>query len=345
MQVADSSDASVLLVFVVLGALLVGWGVFWFSRAPKRWFHKHYGIDLPRAYNVRWSRGSAIRFELVPPAWAHSRVDGTRDGRYASNSLVWRPSVLFDGDVAVSALDPVDLYRLVVVLRDRGYQVPWSSQELSFMNEAVEIRSRMRAVDSAASLFASFDGDPRAFELWCAEVLAREGWDATPTPQTNDGGYDVVLRGRRGTGAVECKLYAPGRSVGRPIVQQLVGAARSIRASVVIVMTTGYFTSGAVQYAREQGVELRDGEALAELVDGMAGDLDDDIDFGSEILSVEDVRAGYPLDWRDERSIWGSRGSGAKTKTKSTGLNIMLGVVLSPFIFAFLLGVLSAMIK
>lgn len=79
-------------------------------------------------------------------------------------------------------------------------------------------------------------------------------------PPTADGGIDISMEQRTHIGSVkytvECKHH-PGSSVGRPVVQKLHSAV--VHRPVLdkgIIITTGHFSSPAIKYAEEVGIEL-----------------------------------------------------------------------------------------
>lgn len=97
---------------------------------------------------------------------------------------------------------------------------------------------------------------PREFEVFTANLFTDLGYKAKITPSGHDGGKDIVLKKYRQTYYVECKHYKG--SVGRPILQKLAGAAYgdNIPVKNCKVVTTGYFTKGAKEYAHKTNIEL-----------------------------------------------------------------------------------------
>ena len=90
-------------------------------------------------------------------------------------------------------------------------------------------------------------------------------YKVTITPKVNDGGYDLILHKDKEKSIVECKCYALRHSVGRPLVQKLVGANQIAQADKIIFITTSFFSKEAIKYANEINVELIDGEKLLNL--------------------------------------------------------------------------------
>ena len=101
-----------------------------------------------------------------------------------------------------------------------------------------------------------FAVSPRRFEELVAELLRDMGYDVYVTPQTRDGGRDILavvrLPASETLTIVDCKRYSPDQPIGPDIVQRLMWIAdRNDRASTALVATTSRFTSGAQALARE----------------------------------------------------------------------------------------------
>ena len=108
--------------------------------------------------------------------------------------------------------------------------------------------------------------DPADFELAVAQLLSDVGFSRVRVSGgTGDLSVDVVCADPRGRSVVvQCKRYSPGKRVGSPAVQQLIGMAFSHhQADRSILVTTSTFTGPAVALARQHGIELLDGPALA----------------------------------------------------------------------------------
>jgi restriction system protein len=113
----------------------------------------------------------------------------------------------------------------------------------------------------------------RDFEDRVADMFRRLGYcNVTLTPRARDEGKDITmdwpdpLRGDRRV-YVECKHWQAG-SVGRREVQILHSAVMANpKVDEGILVTTGRFTDGAVDYARQVGlIQLIDQERLRELM-------------------------------------------------------------------------------
>lgn len=118
---------------------------------------------------------------------------------------------------------------------------------------------------SVAALHDVFQNTPQLFEQFCADLLTDHGFQARVTPYVHDGGYDIELHRDGCRYLAECKCYDRNHSVARPAVQRLVGVNAVEQADGLILMTTGYFTEGAREYAGQTGVILLDNAELTRL--------------------------------------------------------------------------------
>lgn len=101
-----------------------------------------------------------------------------------------------------------------------------------------------------------YDLSPRKFELLIAEIFADMGYEVELTPQTKDGGRDIlaVLNAPHGKilTLVECKRYRPDRKVEVDIVERFMYTIdRKDKASCGVIATTSFFTSGARTVERD----------------------------------------------------------------------------------------------
>lgn len=118
---------------------------------------------------------------------------------------------------------------------------------------------------------------PSVFEQLVVDVLPTMGYGGSEgygmvTQASNDGGIDGVIdQDALGLSKiyVQAKRYGEKNSVGRPEVQSFVGAMHG-QATQGVFITSGSFTSGAREYAKNLGgglsLVLIDGERLARLM-------------------------------------------------------------------------------
>jgi restriction system protein len=119
---------------------------------------------------------------------------------------------------------------------------------------------------------------PTQFEHAVANLFNRHGYkDVRVVGKRGDRGADIAARDPGGVRIiVQCKRYAPGRTVGSPDVQMLLGAvAQHLHdATRGVFVTTAEFSPPAREMALQHGIELIDGPkltAMFELVDQQTG--------------------------------------------------------------------------
>ena len=97
-----------------------------------------------------------------------------------------------------------------------------------------------------------YELSPRKFEEVMAETFRSQGYDVTLTQSSRDGGVDLYVAQNSLVGSflylVECKKYAPNRSVGVGVVRQIHGVLDHQRATAGIIATTSFFSKAAKEY-------------------------------------------------------------------------------------------------
>lgn len=109
-----------------------------------------------------------------------------------------------------------------------------------------------------------FAFSPTEFEYVVASLYDDAGYRVTVTDASRDRGVDVVAESTDEVLAVQVKQYDVSNDIGRPEVQQMIGAMAQAGADRAVVVTTSGFASTAEETARELGgvVELIDGREL-----------------------------------------------------------------------------------
>lgn len=97
---------------------------------------------------------------------------------------------------------------------------------------------------------------PREFEIIVAEIFKQQGYEVELTPETRDGGCDIIATKSIGgipfMLLVECKRYAKGNPVGVSLVRSLLGVQEDRKANKAILVTTSRFTKEAKDFANRQ---------------------------------------------------------------------------------------------
>lgn len=104
----------------------------------------------------------------------------------------------------------------------------------------------------------------RELEMLAGEIYRRQGYRVERTAERADGGVDFVLRRGGERFLVQCK-HLPTRAVDAKVVRELNAAIAEANADGGALVTSGYFTRDAVEFATRAGVELVDGQRLASL--------------------------------------------------------------------------------
>jgi restriction system protein len=107
--------------------------------------------------------------------------------------------------------------------------------------------------------------DPYDFERHVMSFFQGNGMLAWVTKKSNDAGVDGFARHSDGLIIVQCKRYAPGNPVGRPLVQQFKGVFEENEAWRGYIVTTSYFTVDAKESAgKNDKLILADMDTLIE---------------------------------------------------------------------------------
>lgn len=269
-----SGDSSSTLIGIIVLAVILGISVLiMYSIAHRRKviaeaFMEDFHMPVPNHIRVSLMPQPVANeeYSLAYPRWAYGCKDGSRDRRYRRNMLIRPQSVLLFSRWKMECDNPVAMNDFVIGLRQAGHSVPLCMEE-----RQKQATTRQKAEDkfkgtSAVQLYARFMHDSDGFEEWCANLIRKTGAQVRVTPSTNDGGYDLDIFDKGVRTLAECKCYHPSKgTVGRPLLQKLVGANATEHAQQLMFMTTGRYSAPAVAYANEQGITLMSGSQLVAL--------------------------------------------------------------------------------
>jgi restriction system protein len=130
---------------------------------------------------------------------------------------------------------------------------------------------------------------PAAFEKLVVDVLVKMGYGgsqedaAQVVGKSGDGGIDGVIKeDRLGFESIYVQAKRWEGTVGRPVIQQFVGALHERKARKGVVITASTFTKDAIQSAKDQplSIKLIDGVQLAEYM----------IELGVGVSDVETIK-------------------------------------------------------
>lgn len=266
------------LGFLLLFQFYVVFRKYRIKRNKQKNFERNYSLlkDFCINYNLMRVPNNAIvktntanfkecYYELHFPHWKYENIDKTQDKRMNYNRIIWENSYLYSGHYIISFKNPLSLMNCVYELRKNNIDVKKSYYEIEKIDKLKNEYNTQINLESLQDLIKSYSSHPTDFEHYCANLFKSIGYDTIITPPTNDGGYDIkVLNNSNLYALVECKLFNK-TTVGRPLIQKLVGANALENSPNLIFITTSNFSKEAIEYAKSTHVQLIDGNSLIHL--------------------------------------------------------------------------------
>lgn len=102
------------------------------------------------------------------------------------------------------------------------------------------------------------------FELFCASLFKKQGYDVKTTKTSGDFGADLVLIKGGYTIVVQVKRYS--KNIGVSAIQEIVSAKPLYQADEAWVITNRYFTQSAIQLASANNVKLLNRDSVVKLM-------------------------------------------------------------------------------
>jgi restriction system protein len=125
---------------------------------------------------------------------------------------------------------------------------------------------KRKLLDTQASIDSIRSLDWKAFEELVGEAYRRQGYAASENPGTGpDGGIDLLLRKGGQLTVVQCKQWR-AQKVGVEKVRELYGLQVSHNAAKSILITSGFFTQEAKNFAADKPIDLVEGSQLLALI-------------------------------------------------------------------------------
>ncbi len=289
-------------VFIVVVILIVIFLILEIiQRKRKKEFEEEYNIKLKKYINIKKNKTDKTNcYELNYPKWLYANKNGSMNRVRKGNRLIFNNSFLYLEDYVLLTTSPLIMLDTVKSLRKKhgGDFIEKNKEEKEKYSEVCRKKDLIDKSDEIQSIIDKFADDPTDFEVYCKELFEKMAYNAETTPKSNDGGYDIVLRKDGRIGIVECKCYSQEHSIGRPMIQKLVGANQEIKANEMFFITTSKFSKEAVVYAYEIGVELIDGKKLIELINKYYKKEKDRISIKNSEweLNEKDIKKYYPPD-------------------------------------------------
>jgi hypothetical protein len=121
-------------------------------------------------------------------------------------------------------------------------------------------REAARHRDLAYRLDAMHDMDGEEFEQLCGDYFAALGYTVDLTPQSGDGGIDLVLTSNGVLAVAQCKRTR--KSVGEPVVRDLFGAMHHTGADEAFLCASSGFSAAAERWAAGKPLTLVRGDEI-----------------------------------------------------------------------------------
>lgn len=258
----------ILVIGIMAGSIFIIKSIY--DSVRKSNFSKLYKIGkLPASIKVRKKLNEKGKnyYNLNYPYWSVSKRDGTADRRVKQNSIIWEKSNLYVDNYLIFSKRPYDLVEVVRRLRLQGIKIDLCKEEKKKYLSILDKKETFAQNSDIQKIIDYYSEKPTNFEGLCSELFESLGYTAKLTPPTNDGGYDILLNKGTEKAIVECKCYSIEHKVGRPSIQKLVGANNIVCADKMIFITTSDFSTAAISYANELGVQLINGNSLIQLLD------------------------------------------------------------------------------
>lgn len=130
---------------------------------------------------------------------------------------------------------------------------------------------KRRLVDKQKDINSVRELHWREFEEMVAEAYRRRGYRVKEGGYGADGGIDLELRKDGELVFVQCKQWK-SQKIGVNIVREMFGVLMDSKASRMIVIGSGSFTTPAKEFVVGKPVELIDGPMLVQLLQGVQKD-------------------------------------------------------------------------
>lgn len=288
------------IVFICLGILLFFFLRFVYYNQLKSHFKRKYNIDyFPKRVRIHknYAPQNKNYYILKFPSWTYANKDGTRDKRRNNNLIRYPGCDLYVDKFHIIIKNPRLMIQYVNDLRRQDVLIEKNEYETKKTKKIYNDKRENMELDSLNKVVNSFKDNPYEFEKYCAKLYKSIGVEAENTPNSNDGGYDIVLHYENGDmGLVECKCYDKTK-IGRPLIQKLVGANQTVGAKYLFFITTSTYSSSAKEYAKETGVKLIDGIQLLELIHTYNKTKNEEITVEDEwFLNDDDLKKYIPKD-------------------------------------------------
>ncbi len=261
---------------------------------------RKYEIRIPKWFRIKKNNsGIDGEYFLKYPEWLYSNKNGSANRVRKGNRLIYYPCKLYFKEYIIVTKYPNEMVDLIRNIRYElgNDSIHKNEEELIKYSNAKKKKELFNNTISIQKIINEFRENPTEFEEFCATLYKENGYDVEVTPKVNDGGYDLILHKDLEKSIVECKCYALRHTVGRPLIQKLVGANQQAQADKMIFITTSTFSYEAIDYAKEVDVELIDGETILKMVNSSNNSSKRNrVNIDDWELTIDDIRHNYPPD-------------------------------------------------
>ena len=147
-----------------------------------------------------------------------------------------------------------------------GWRLVWPGWRIRMAKGRTD-KQRTDSGSPALSVRHMLALSPAEFEDYVAyRIFERQGYQVHNTPNSKDGGIDIIITDSAGQQAiVQCKRYKG--TVGAATVRELYGTMMHANVGQAYLVTTGKFSREARQWCAGKPIGLIDGNLLARLAD------------------------------------------------------------------------------
>jgi len=210
------------------------------------------------------ARQTTLQYEFRPPRWRPPEQINYRTGVLAMGSFVWLLAYATLGMRLMARRRPSLgwaelLLMLVSIVLGVALVVGWRAIAQRWVRR---LHGELQPALDRRALYAL---TPSEFEQYVAQRLfARHGYRVINTPDSHDGGVDIVVMDQDGRRAiVQCKRYKG--TVGAPAVRDLYGTMIHSDADMAYLVATGGISAEAYAWAAGKPIVLIDGDRLVDL--------------------------------------------------------------------------------
>ena len=150
---------------------------------------------------------------------------------------------------------------------DEGNEKEWWAETCAIFFEVMEKTEPEVEAINEERVNAGFSDDMSGedYEVYCGNILLKEGWNIEQTSKTNDQGVDLIGLISDFKICIQCKRYS--NPVGNKAVQEIIAGKQFYGGTHAVVVSNAGFTKSAETLAKKTGVILISDIELGNLED------------------------------------------------------------------------------